>query len=610
MFDPKKIDLFPSQPGVYMMKNSKGEIIYVGKAKDIKSRVKQYFVHGRDTRAMIPVLLEQIEHIDTLIASSEKEALLLENTLIKKHQPKFNVLLKDDKTFIGLFVNNKNPWPAIRLIRYKGAPPKDGLYFGPYTSALAAREVLELLQRLFPLRQCSDSELQKRTRPCILYSIKKCIAPCVQKCSKEEYDSFVDGAVQFLKGKNQDIVKKLSHDMQVASEALEYEKAAAYLRTIRQIEAISSPENVLWKAYGKNSDGIGLYRSGSDVTIFQLLLREGKLIGSNHYNFSHVAGEDSELLSSFLLQNYKLTQNLPEEIILPISPPDQNIIEEIFFEMHKKKVRLLHPVKGEKRKIVDLAEENAKAVFTQQKSEIDQKEKLLLDMQEKFHLNSYPKRIECFDISHISGSDTVACMVAFTEADRDTKRMRYFHIKNIQASDDYGALRQALARHLTKAKEKEDLPDLLIIDGGKGQLQVALDILQELDIISVDAIGIAKDESRHDKGMTQEKVFIKEKKDPILPGARSPLLFFLQKVRDEAHRVAIGFHRRKRQKRMITSSLDGISGIGPKKRKILLSHFGSVRKLEQATIEDLQRVEGLSKKDISTLLEFIRKRSQ
>lgn len=610
MFDPQKIDLFPSSSGVYLMKDREGKIIYIGKAKDIRARVKQYFILGRDTRSMIPVLIEQIDNIDTLITPSEKEALLLENTLIKKHQPKFNVLLKDDKTFIGLFVNHKHTWPMIRLVRYKGSPPKDGLYFGPYTSALAARAVLELLQKLFPLRQCSDGELQRRTRPCILYSIKKCIAPCVQKCSKEEYDSFVQGALDFLKGKNEEIIEKFSQDMQKASDNMEYEKAAAYLRTIKQIEAVTHSDVVTWKTEGKALDAIGLYRSSHEVTLFQLLFREGKLVGSQHYHFSHVAEEEEELLVSFLLQNYKSSSSLPEEILLPFALAETRLIEEIFLETGKKKVRIHFPTKGDKKKIVDLALENAKAVFVQNQSEMDQKEKILLDMQELFELKSYPKQIVCFDVSHIAGSDTSACLVAFTEGKRDPKKMRYFHIKTAQEGDDYGSLREALLRYITKAKEKEELPDLLLIDGGKGHLQVALDVLQGLDIISVDVIGIAKEEGRHDKGMTREKVFLPRRKDPILLEATSPLLFFLQKVRDEAHRAVLFFHRKKRTKRLLTSSLDELQGIGPVKKKMLLTHFGSVKKLELATKEDLEKLEGLTRKDITTLLEFIQKRAQ
>ena len=264
-YDLKLLEQFPLQPGVYLMKDAIGNVIYVGKAKQLKNRIKQYFAISGDSRPMIPYLIRQIAHIDTIVVPSEKEALLLENTLIKKHQPKFNAFLKDDKTFISLMINNQHPWPMIRLIRYKGAPKKDGLYFGPYTSAYAARQTYELLTRLFPLRQCSDEEIKRRTRPCLLYSIKRCIAPCVGKCTKEEYDSYVDGAIKFLKGQDKEILKNLNAQMQKASEGLEYERAAALLQTIRQIEHVIESNTLVVKVNGKNSDALAIYREGEEV---------------------------------------------------------------------------------------------------------------------------------------------------------------------------------------------------------------------------------------------------------------------------------------------------------------------------------------------------------
>lgn len=589
------------------MKDASGTVIYVGKANILKNRVKQYFASSGDNRAMIPFLIRQIATIDTIVVPSEKEALLLENTLIKKHQPKFNAILKDDKTFVSLMINNRHPWPMIRLVRYKGAPKTDGLYFGPYTSAYSARQTYELLTGLFPLRQCSDEELKRRTRPCLLYSIKRCIAPCVGKCTKEEYDTFVDGAVKFLKGQDKEILKGLYDEMQKSSERLEYEKASAILKTIRQIEHVVQSQTLVVKVNGKNSDALALYREGEEVMLIQLLFREGKLVGSEHYPFSNILEDDEALFTSFILQHYQHQEGLPEEILVPVPLKDADLISEILSDAHKKKVAILHPQKGEKRALVGIAEQNAKADFQKEKDHQELKEKMLLDLQETLRLNRYPKRIECFDTSNISGTDPVASVVAFTDGEKDSKRTRLFKIKTVPKGDDYGAMREVLRRHLTRAKEADDLPDLIIVDGGKGQLGVALDVFKELDIASVDVIALAKEEGRHDKGMTAERVFLPEHHDPIRLNPRSSLLFLLQKVRDEAHRKAIGFHRERRRKRTISSALDTIPGIGAVKRSRLLSHFGSVEKIRHASNEELLQVKGMTKKDIETLRIFLEK---
>lgn len=604
-FDLKLLEHFPTQPGVYLMKEVGGKVIYVGKAKQLKTRIKQYFALT-DSRPMIPFLVRQIAHIDTIVVPTEKEALLLENTLIKKHQPKFNAFLKDDKTFVSLMINNQHPWPMLRLVRYKGTPKKDGLYFGPYTSAYSARQTYELLTRLFPLRQCSDEELKRRSRPCLLYEIKRCVAPCVNKCTKQEYDTYVDSTIKFLKGQDKEILKTLQAEMKLASDKMEYERAAAILQTIRQIEHVTEAGNVVFKVNGKNSDALALYREGEEVMLIQLLFREGKLVGSEHFSFTNILEDDHELLSSFILQHYQHQEGLPEEILIPMPLKDADILMEILTEAHKKKITILNPIKGEKRALVGIAEQNAKAVFKQEKDQQELKEKMLLDLQDTLKLNRYPKRIECFDTSNISGTDPVASMVAFTDGDKDKKRTRLFKIKGVPKGDDYGAMREVLTRHLTRAKQADDLPDLIIVDGGKGQLNIALDVFKQLDIASVDVIALAKEEGRHDKGMTAERVFLPDNHDPIHLNPRSSLLFLLQKVRDEAHRKAIGFHRERRSKRTLTSALDGIPGIGPTKRSRLLSHFGSVEEIRKASAEELKQVKGITQKDVDALQEHLK----
>jgi len=601
-FDPKLLEQFPMQPGVYLMKDALGTVLYVGKAKLLKNRVKQYFAAASsDDRPMIPFLLRQVAHIDTIVVPSEKEALLLESTLIKKHQPKYNAFFKDDKSFISLMINHKHPWPLLRLVRYKGAPPDDALYFGPYTSAYAARQTYELLTRLFPLRQCSDEELKRRTRPCLLYGIKRCVAPCVGKCTKEEYATYVDGAVKFLRGQDKEILQELKTKMEEAAEKLDYEQAASLLQLTRQIEHVMEGRALVLKANGKNSDALALYREGEEVMLVQLFFREGKLVGSEHYPFSRILEEDEELLSSFLLQHYRYKEELPDEILLPFSLKEADLLSDILSEAHKKKILLHTPQKGEKRALVEMAVQNATAIFKQEKDQQELKEKMLLDLQETLKLLRYPKRIECFDTSNISGTDPVASLIAFTDGKKDTKRTRLFKIKTTLKGDDYGAMREVLTRHLTRAKEAEDLPDLIIVDGGKGQLNIALEVFKALNIASVDLIALTKQEGRHDKGMTEERIFLPGNHDPIHLNPRSSLLFLLQKIRDEAHRTAIQFHRKRRHKRTLTSALDTVPGIGPIKRTRLLKHFGSVEKIRQASDGELKEVQGIGEKEIRLL---------
>jgi excinuclease ABC subunit C len=596
---------YPAEPGVYLMKNSAGTVLYVGKAKNLRSRLKQYFAKHGDSRQMVPFLIAEIATIDIILLESEKQALLLENTLIKKHQPKYNALLKDDKTFISLYINKQHKWPMIRVVRYKGKPKEKGLYFGPYPHAHGARETLDLISRLFPLRQCSDEELKRRTRPCLLYSIKRCIAPCVDFCTKEAYDLFVDGAIRFLRGQDKEILKRLRADLEKASESLEFERAAALLKTIQQIELILSHDQLVAKATGEDTDVLAVHLEGCNATLVQLLWREGKLTGAEHYEFSHIAENEGELLCSFILQHYQSLETIPREILLSHPVDLAGALSDILQEQAHHKVHILHPSRGEKQRLIEIALKNAKNFFHQKRERQEIHEKLLIDLVEACKLTRYPQKIECFDTSNISGAEHVACMVGFNHGEREKKRTRLFHIRQAQAGDDYGAMREILLRRLSKAKEDDDLPDLIILDGGKGQLHIALDVFKQLDIASVDVIALAKEAARHDKGLTQEQIFLPHKELPLLLEARSPLLFFLQRIRDEAHRTAIEFHRKRIKKATLKSALDDLPGIGAIKKQRLLKEFGSVKRILNASIEELAQVKGITKRDIAIL-----KRSQ
>ncbi len=605
-FNRDDLNTFPVQPGVYLMKGHDATILYVGKAKNLRQRLRQYFLPRGDGRAMIPFLIPKVETIDTIVVTSEKEALLLENTFIKQHKPRYNALLKDDKAYIALRINDKHKWPMVSLIRYKGSPKPGATYFGPYTSAEAARQTLDLLHRLFPLRQCSDQELARRTRPCILYDMKRCVAPCVNKCTKEEYDRLVKRTDKFLRGQDREVVKDLYEEMQRAAEALEFEKAGAILKTISHIEKTLEGQNVD-KLLGIDIDALGIYRQGDEVILTQLIFRGGKLTGSCDYNFSNIGEEDAELLETFMLQHYEKQSQLPREILLPVllAAEDIEAISDII-SANKRRVHILTPQKGEKKALIDMALANAEATFKKGKDAQAIREKVLLEMQERFHLSRYPRRIECFDNSNTAGTLVVSSLVAFYEGVKETARYRKYKIRQTTESDDYAAMREALERRFKRAKDEDDFPDLLLVDGGKGHLNIALKVLSDLNIAAaVDVIGLAKQEGRHDKGMTLEQVFLPNVKDPIILRNNSQVLFLLQQIRDEAHRTAITFHRKLRSKKNVASVLDEIVGIGPAKRKALLMHFGSVKKLLEASAEDLKAVPGISAANVKALSDFI-----
>ncbi len=593
MFDLKK---FPERPGVYIMKDPRGRVLYVGKAKNIRARLNQYF-SGHDDRPQIPALLKKVTKIDTLVVSSEKEALLLENNLIKKHKPPYNVFLKDDKGYISLKIT-KHKWPMIQLVRYKGKTPSDGHYFGPYTSTYAARETLELLIRLFPLRRCSDRELMNRTRPCILHGMKRCVAPCVDKCTKDEYDAIVQKTIRFLQGKDKQVVKDLYKEMEVASEALEFERAADIHRTIQYIERTVEQQRVDQAGSG-DRDVIGIYREAGEVSLSQLLFREGKLLGAENYHFSSVAQETPHLLTSFLMQHYD-EKELPHEIILPSPVDEAKTLAEILSLDKKRRAQILSPKRGNKLALVQMASENAQAAFHKERDLKTMREKTLLSLQERLRLNNYPHRIECFDNSNLHTTEPVAVMVAYLDGEKEKARYRKYKLKKLDKPDDYAAMYEALSRRLKKG----DLPDLIIVDGGKGHLNVAMRALIDQNIISVDVIGVAKEKSQHTKGETREQVFLPNVKDPIMLRPNSQMLFLLQRIRDEAHRFAITFHRKRRAKALLHSPLDNVPGIGPAKKKALLRHFGSAKKALAATPEELAQVKGISLRDAQIISEL------
>lgn len=595
----QELNRFPTSAGVYLMIDKDHQVIYVGKALNLRQRVKQYF-SGQDEREMVPFLVSEIENIDFIVVLSEKEALLLENNLIKKHQPKYNALLKDNRTYFSLMINHKHHWPMVRIVRFRGRPPKGALYFGPYTKAFAARQTLELLRSLFPLRQCSDSELIRRTRPCILYDLKRCVAPCVAKCTKQEYDSLVNKTIDVLRGHSRHLINELKKEMEEASEKLEFEKAHLLLLKIRNLEETLEKQHVE-KAGLKDLDALGLYRHGPDVIISQMLFREGKLTAAQEYHFPHNAQEDDELLSSFLLQEYEDQELLPDEILLPFELKEQKTLSSLL------NVMILAPQKGDKKALLEMAYKNAVAHFERTKEKSDRIEKILVSLEEECALLNFPEKIECIDTSNISGSEMVSSVVVFIHGEKSSSDYRKYKIKIADPSDDYGALKEILMRRYSRAEEEDNLPDLLVIDGGKNHLTTALKVLSSLDVSTVDVIAISKDKGKHTKGVTEEKIHREHGEEPLILPPHSALLHFLQKVRDEAHRTALLFQKQRRKKRTLSSAFDDIPGIGPIKKKRLLQYFKGIEEIRNAPDEDLLKVPGIHKKDVESIKKYFLK---
>ena len=601
-FDKKKLQNLPNKRGVYIMKDSLNRVLYVGKAKNLKTRVKQYFL-GKDTRAQISFLTNQVEDIEIIVVNTDKESLILENNLIKKYLPKYNILLKDDKTYLSIEITTSHKWPMIKLVRLKNTPKDKNYYFGPYTNAHAARSVKDLLLKLFPLRQCSDAELISRKRPCILYEIKKCLAPCTNLCTKVQYDDLVNKTILFLDGKDKTILKDLKEGMKTASDNLEYEKANDYLKLIKQINHIIEQQLVDIHTT-QNIDVLGYFKADNHFMIVKLIFKNGKLNFSEHFSFSKILSNDQDTLETFILQNYLSKKNLPKTILVPIELDHRKNIEELFLETDKS-IKIIFPKKGKNLELVKLANKNAKSLFEKEKNLKSLLEKQLLELQECLSLTNFPKVIDCFDTSNLSGTNPVASKISYVFGEKDSSRTRLFKIKG-EKTQDVPAMKEVMFRYFSKLSQKE-FPDLLVLDGAKAQLNAALEVFDELKIASIDVISIAKENALHTKGLTKEKVYVPHQKDPIIIEPTSPTLFLLQKIRDEAHRSAITFHKKRREKSIIRSELIDIPNIGEKKLNLLLKEFKSIKNLSLAGYEDLKKIKELSKKDIETILSYLKK---
>lgn len=602
----EKLDSLPTAPGVYLMKDREGNVVYVGKAVNLRSRVRSYFQPGTsDTRSFVPLLDRILGDIEVILVDSEKEALLLENTLIKRHKPRFNVRLRDDKSYICLRLDERHPYPrleVVRRIRQDGAR-----YFGPYSSATAIRETLRIINRYFQLRTCTDAVLERRTRPCLLYQIKRCPAPCVFDVPQEEYRRSVREVVLFLEGKEPELVEQLRVRMRQAADELRFEDAARLRDQIRAIERSLERQRMVFSEF-VDQDVFGYHREGPHLAFEILYIRGGRLVSARSFYFSGQEFPTEELLSSFVDQYYGQGAAIPDEILLPREIEGLESREAHLSEQRGRKVRVYVPRRGEKRRLVEMANRNAEQALVEARKKDRTNLELLERLQRKLGLSRLPRRIECFDVSHFQGSLVVASQVAALDGEPDKSRYRHYKIKSFQGQDDFAAIHEVISRRI----EKGDLPDLFLIDGGKGQLYAARAALKDAGVLGqVDLAAIAESRIVGDTGPTgttgrvPDRVFVPGLKDPIVFAPNAAEFYVLQRLRDEAHRFAITFHQKLRRAVNFRSVLEQIPGVGEKRRKALLRHFGSLRRIRAATADEICEVEGFSRALAERVVEFL-----
>lgn len=605
-----KVAQLPAEPGVYLFRNAQSQIIYVGKAKSLRARVKSYFQTLDSSQFKTAFLVRRIAGVDYIVTRNEKEAFLLENTLIKKHKPRYNVRLRDDKDYVSLRIDTRAQWPRIEIVRRPTS--KEGLVFGPYTNAGAVRDTLQSLQRIFPLRSCTNgkfAQYRQRERPCMEYQLRKCSGPCADLVSKQDYDELVQQSIQFLRGKRTELVQELEAAMVRAAEREEFETAARLRDQVRAIEHTLTRQNVA-RVTGADSHVLGMHREGELVAIVVLMLQEGKLEEKEEYFFPDLPEDAETILSDFISQYYlasardeqqstaRAARILPREIVLPLDLPDQDVLADMLSEAAGRQVSLIAPRRGNRVELRDTAGRNAIESLRRSKDEDNLSEAPLRMLQDKLRLATLPRRIECFDISNTMGTGAVGSMVVFRDGKPEPSAYRRFRIKTISGPDDYAMMGEVLRRRLQRGREEGDLPDLLIVDGGKGQLAVAVHVLKSLEL-ELDVVGLAKarlDEAdlyEKEVSYSDERVFKPNRKNPVVLPRNSSALHLITHVRDEAHRFAITYHRLLRRKG-IRSRLADIPGIGPKRQKALLRHFGSVRALKEADAEALLRVPGIT----------------
>ena len=579
----EKLQLLPDSPGVYIMKDAQGKIIYVGKAVILKNRVRQYFQSNKNHSPKVRAMVAKIADFETILTGSEVEALILECNLIKKHRPRYNISLKDDKTYPYVKVSLAEDYPRVMITR---RVLKDGSrYFGPYTNVGAVHESLKLLRRLFPMRTCKHMDVD---RPCLEYHIKRCIAPCTGQVDQAEYDAMVRSVCLFLEGRTETVEKELEERMNQAAAELKFELAARLRDQLKAVRRVAEKQNIVTGS--GDQDAIGMARSELGVCVQIFFIRAGKMIGREHFLLGGSEEEaDEAVLTAFLKQYYHRAAFVPREVLLPYALAEQAVIEEWLTERKQAKVVLACPQRGTKRDIVQMAANNAAKYLSDEAARLKeanaQTEGAVAELGSYLGLKKQPYRMECFDISHIQGSETVASMVVFEGGIPKKSDYRRFKIRSTEGKpDDFLSMREVTTRRYGR-EEVENMPDLIIIDGGKGQLSSALAMIRGAGHFDVPVVGLAKQ---------FEYIFVEGSSDPVILPRHSQALYLVQRIRDEAHRFAITYHRKLRGKRNLVSVLDHVDGIGPTRRKALWAYFGSLAKIKAASVEELAMVEGMN----------------
>jgi len=590
-----KLAKVSAKPGVYLMKDIHGKVIYVGKARILKKRLGSYFARIENSRSRLDmkteILIRNISNFDTIITDSEKEALILESNLIKRYKPRYNVILKDDKRYPSLRLDIKNPYPNLAVVRKIA---KDGaLYFGPFSSSGAVQKTLKIIHKTFKLRKCKQKDFNRRTRPCLNYQIESCLAPCCLDVDNKTYDDIVKEVILFLKGRTPDLIKKIKQEMISAANVHDYEKAAVLRDKMFALEQTLEKQVAVTNDF-KDRDVLGIARSEENSIVTLLFIRSGYLIGTRNFKFSETISTKSEMIGGFIRQYYDTTRFVPKEILVPAPLEDAFLTEEMVSKIKGQKVKVLSPKRGEKARLVKMACQNAKNSLREFITEVSKDTQLLLRLQQRLKMDRLPFRIECFDNSSIYGKDAVSCMVVFEKGKPNKSLYRKYRLKTALAKDDYACMAEVLNRRYgKKGNTSEPYPDILMVDGGKGQLNIAVSVLTSLKLEKkIQLISIAK--RIEEKGEMQDKIYKPGQANPVNLGREGDLILFLERIRDEAHRFAISFHRKQRSKTLMHSSLDSIQGVGKKRKLILFKHFKSVKKIRAATLEELSALPGIS----------------
>jgi len=601
-----KLDMASGDPGVYVMKDVSGRVLYVGKARNLKKRLASYRKPEAALDIKTRVLMRKVADVETVVTRSEKEALILESNFIKRYRPRYNVNLKDDKRYPSLRLDTRQDYPKLTIVR---KIQRDGaMYFGPFASAHAVRETLRFIDKTFKLRKCKRSEFRTRTRPCLHCQMQRCLAPCCMDVHKGDYADIVREVILFLNGRTPELIEKVRRDMEAAVAAREYEQAAALRDKMFALQKTLENQIAVNTDF-KDRDVFGLAREENLALITLLTVRGGFLMGTRHFEFPDPMSTDGEVFSTFLRQYYEKAPDIPEEILLPMAMSDQALIVDWLIQLKGRRVRVLLPKRGEKAELLKMAVRNAAKAVTERSEALASELAVRDRLKQRLRLTRRPDRVECIDISNLQGSEPVASMVVFENGAPQKQSYRRYRVRTINGPDDYGAIAEILRRRFRQNASQRPYPDLLMIDGGKGQLNMALAVLEEFGLSKrLDVIGIAKPDAA--KGESVDKIFTPGRADPVLLGGERNLLLFLQRIRDEAHRVAITYHRKRRGKRSMASVLDRIQGIGKKRKEALLAHFGSIKKIRAATLEDLRGVPGMNRSAAEAVQRYFKNKAE